>query len=150
MYKKINELQPHFFSLREIKNTFSLDLILIINWSFENIVTKYENIEVKIQDKNTKSFLISLVTEATEDGFENIFKCGVEIVNYNKEMEEKKLLFLKKEEEINLLFNKKIEKLKLIFEKEPLDKLKNIDLNEIDETIIDEGTIIIADGDSQG
>lgn len=150
MYKNINELQPHFFSLREIKNTFSLDLLLLTNWSFENIISKYQNIEVKLQDQNTKSFLISLVTEATENGFENVFKCGVEIVNYNKEIEEKKLLYLKKEEEINMIFNKKIEKLKIIFENEPLDKLKNIDLNEIDETIINEGIIDIADGDSQG
>jgi len=87
MYKKINELQPHFFSLREIKNTFSLDLLLLVNWTFEHIVEKYDNVMYKIQDKKEKSYLISLITDATEDGFETIFNCGLEIIQHNKEIE---------------------------------------------------------------
>lgn len=154
MYKKINELQPHFFSLRELKNSFSLDLIVMANWTFENIVIKYEGVSAKLQDQNDKSNLISLMTNATEVGFENIFNCGLEIIQYNKEIEEKLRLFLIKEEEIKAKYLKKIETLKNIFEKEPLDKLKNIniDFNETEEfnqPIVEQGTIDITDGDNK-
>lgn len=155
MYKKINELQPHFFSLRELKNSFSLDILIMVNWTFAPIVTKYEGVSAKIQDQSEKTNLISLMANATEVGFENIFNCGLEIIQYNKEIEEKHRLFLIKEEEIKQKYLSKIEKLKNIFEKEPLDKLKqiNIDFNETEEheqSIIEQGNIVITDGDEEG
>lgn len=117
MFESIKLLRPYFFSLREIDNNVSLDIKLPTHWNFEKIIAPYRSIKLKIQDKNDKFNLLSLISVATKEGYDVIFSCANEIVKINKEEEEKRKLF---EEKVN--------ELKLLFEKESLDKLKDIHL----------------------
>lgn len=121
-FEIIKNLQPYFFSLREINNNICLDLRLTVTWKFTDIVTKYNNetpLIYKIQDKNENFLLVSLITELKFDNFNKLFDCAFEIIKTNKESEEKeKLLQLK------------IKELKELFQNESLDKLKDISFSE--------------------
>ena len=119
MYENIKSLRPYFYSLREIETNVSLDLKLPIGWVYENITNTYDTIKLKLQDKNDKTILLSLILPATQEGYEILFNCAQDIIVYNKEEEEK----LK-------LFQEKINELKLLFQNESLDKLKKITLIE--------------------
>ena len=117
MFEYIQSLRPYFFSLREIENNVSLDIKLPANWQFEKIVAPYRSVKIKIQDKNDKFNLLSLICVATKEGYDVVLSCANEIIKINKEEEEKRRLF-----------EQKVNELKLLFEKESLDKLKDIDL----------------------
>ena len=58
MYKTIELLKPYFFSIREINNTLSLDIKIPVKWGYESVLIKYENVKVKIQDKNNERQLM--------------------------------------------------------------------------------------------
>ena len=115
MFNNIKDLRPYFFSLREIDNNVSLDVRLPANWKFETIVAPYKSIKTKVQDKNEKHTLVSLISNATTDGYEIVFTCAKEIVKTNKEIEEKQKLF-----------QTKIKELEMLFQQESLDKLKQL------------------------
>lgn len=117
MFENIKTIRPHFHSLREIKNFVSLDIKLPLNWSYENIVSPYTSISVKLQQKDEKQNLISLISEATQGGYDVVFACPNEIIKINKEDEEKQKLF-----------QEKVRELQDLFKKESLDKLKDINL----------------------
>ena len=70
MFENIKSLRPHFHSLREIEGNVSLDIKLPLNWKFEEIIKPYRSIKVKLQDKNEKYTLLSLVTNATQEGYD--------------------------------------------------------------------------------
>ena len=89
MFENIKSLRPHFHSLREIEGNVSLDIKLPLNWKFEDIIKPYRSIKVKLQDKNEKYTLLSLVTNATQEGYDVIFACALEVLTQNKEEEEK-------------------------------------------------------------
>lgn len=116
MFEYINKLRPYFHSLREIENNVSLDLKFPINWEYEHIISDY-SVQNKVQDKNTKVLLISLIDFATELGYDNVSNCAIKIIEYNKEQEDKKRLF-----------NEKIEQLKTLFSEFSLEELKKFDL----------------------
>lgn len=115
MFDNIRILRPYFFSLREIENNVSLDIKLPVTWKFENIVSHYKSIKTKIQDKNEKFTLVSLISNATADGYEVVFTCAKEIISINKEYEEKQRLL-----------QSKIKELEILFQHESLDKLRDI------------------------
>jgi len=117
VYENIKTLRPFFHSLREIKNFVSLDVKLPLSWSYETIVVPYTSITVKLQQKDDKFNLISLVSEATQAGYDVVFACANEIIKINKEEEEKQKLF-----------QEKVKELQELFKKESLDKLKDITL----------------------
>jgi hypothetical protein len=119
VFDNIKNLRPHFHSLREVKEFVSLDIKLPLNWFYEEIVKPYTSIQVQVQDKNDKRTLLSLITNATEGGYDVVFACAHEIVKVNKEEEEKQRLF-----------QEKVKELQLLFKKESLDKLKDISLLE--------------------
>ena len=119
MYESIKSLRPHFHSLREIQNNVSLDIKLPLNWRYEDIVKPYRSITIKVQDKNEKFTLLSLISNATQDGYDVVFACASEIFKVNKEEEEKQQLF-----------QQKVKELQELFKKESLDKLKEINLTD--------------------
>lgn len=119
MFESIRKLRPYFFSLREIENNVSLDIKLPLTWKYEEIVKPYRLIKTKVQDKNDKFSLLSLVSTSSQEGFDMVFACALEIININKEEEEKQRLFQQKMKELQELFRK-----------ESLDKLKGINLLE--------------------
>ncbi len=133
MFENIKSLRPHFHSLREIENNVSLDIKLPLTWRYEDIVKPYRSIKIKVQDKNEKFTLLSLISSATQDGYDVVFACSLEILQINKDEEEKQKLF-----------HQKVKELQELFKKESLDKLKDINLLE------DYGQEITAgDGDSE-
>jgi hypothetical protein len=117
VFEVIRKLRPYFFSLREIENNVSLDIKLPLSWKYEEITRPYRSIKVKTQDKNDKYNLISLLTNANQEGYDILFTCALEIVVINKEEEEKQKLF-----------QLKVKELQELFKKESLDKLKEINL----------------------
>lgn len=139
MFESIKSIRPHFHSLREIQNNVSLDIKLPLNWHFENIVKQYKSIQTKVQDKNDKFTLLSIVSHATQDGYDVIFACAIEIIKLNYEEEEKQRLF-----------REKVKQLEELFKSESLDNLKEINLfdknGQKDSTRIG----LVEQGDEQG
>lgn len=145
MFENIKSLRPHFHSLREIENNVSLDIKLPLTWRYEEIVKPYRSIKIKVQDKNEKFTLLSLISSATQDGYDVVFACSLEILQINKDEEEKQRLF-----------QQKVKELQELFKKESLDKLKDINLLEdygqeitASEGVSDEGDGEGSDGDSE-
>lgn len=117
MFENIKLLRPHFHSLREIQNNVSLDIKLPLSWRYDDIVKPYSTISIKVQDKNDKFNLVSLVSQATQEGYDVVFACANEIFTFNREEEEKQKLF-----------QQKVKELQELFKNESLDKLKEINL----------------------
>lgn len=117
MFEIIKSLRPYFFSLREIDNNVSLDLKLPLTWRYEEVSKPYSSIKIKVQDKNEKHNLISFISQSTQNGYDVVFACATEVVNSNKEEEEKQKLF-----------QSKVKELQELFKKESLEKLKDINL----------------------
>lgn len=138
MFDNIRVLRPYFFSLREIDNNVSLDIRIPSNWKFETIVGPYKSIKTKVQDKNEKYTLVSLISNATTDGYEIVFSCVKEIVKTNKEIEEKQKLF-----------QTKIKELEILFQHESLDKLKELSFIENGQEITT-GIKLVGQGDEEG
>jgi hypothetical protein len=103
VFESIKLLRPYFFSLREIENNVSLDIKIPFNWKYEEILKPYRILKIKIQDKNDKHTLLSLISNATQNGYDVAFACASEIIKVNQEEEEKQKLFLDKLKDINLL-----------------------------------------------
>jgi hypothetical protein len=138
VFDNIKVLRPYFFSLREIDNNVSLDVRMPANWKFETIVALYKSIKIKVQDKNEKHTLVSLISNATTDGYEIVFTCAKEIVKTNKEIEEKQKLF-----------QTKIKELEVLFQRESLDKLKELSFIENGQEITT-GIKLVGQGDEEG
>jgi hypothetical protein len=145
VFENIKSLRPHFHSLREIENNVSLDIKLPLTWRYEDIVKPYRSIKIKVQDKNEKFTLLSLISSATQDGYDVVFACSLEILQINKDEEEKQKLF-----------HQKVKELQELFKKESLDKLKDINLLEdygqeitASEGVSEEGDGEGSDGDSE-
>ena len=82
MFENIKQLRPYFFSLREIDVNVSLDLKLPITWTYDKIIGQYSSIKFKVQDKNEKHNLVSLISDATQEGYDVVFACSLEILNF--------------------------------------------------------------------
>ena len=139
MFEIIRNLRPYFFSLREIENNVSLDIRLPLSWRYEDVVKPYRLIKTKIQDKNDKYSLLSLVSTATQECYDVISTCAIEIITLNKEEEEKQRLF-----------QQKVKELQELFKKEPLDKLKELSLFEEYGQEITTSKELATEGDREG
>jgi len=139
VFENIKLLRPHFHSLREIQNNVSLDIKLPLSWRYDDIVKPYSTISVKIQDKNDKFNLVSLVSLATQEGYDVVFACANEIFTFNREEEEKQKLF-----------QQKVKELQELFKKESLDKLKEINLIDNYGQEDTTGIGLVGQGDEEG
>lgn len=139
MFENIKLLRPHFHSLREIQNNVSLDIKLPLTWRYDDIIKPYSTISIKVQDKNDKFNLISLVSLATQEGYDVVFACANEIFTFNREEEEKQKLF-----------QQKVKELQELFKKESLEKLKEINLTDNYGQEITTGDGVVGEGDEQG
>ena len=131
MYELISNLRPYFFSLREIERNVSLDLKIPTTWRLEHVqqvVGQYKSMSLKVQDKNDKFQLVSLVSFATQEGYDTARSCASEIIKYNIELEEKDKLFQNKVDELKSIFEKQnlenLQNLKFDLKSKPLSKLK--------------------------
>jgi hypothetical protein len=139
VFESIKSLRPHFHSLREIESNVSLDIKLPLTWKYEEIVKPYRSLKVKIQDKNEKFTLLSLISSSTQEGYEVAFACALEIITINKEDEAKQKLF-----------QQKVMELQELFKKESLDKLKDINLLTDYGQEITTGYGVVDEGDEEG
>jgi hypothetical protein len=139
VFESIKTLRPHFHSLREIEGNVSLDIKLPLTWRYEDIVKPYRSIKVKVQDKNEKFNLVSLISAGTQDGYDVAFACALEILQINKDEEEKQKLF-----------QQKVKELQALFKKETLDKLKDINLFSEYGQEITPSIGVVGEGDSEG
>jgi hypothetical protein len=139
VFESIKSLRPHFHSLREIEGNVSLDIRLPLNWRHEDIVKPYRAIKVKIQDKNEKFTLMSLISNGTQDGYDVVFACALEILQINRDEEEKQKLF-----------HQKVKELQELFKKESLDKLKDINLLNDYGQEITTSLGLVEEGDGEG
>ncbi len=139
MFESIKTLRPHFHSLREIEGNVSLDIRLPLSWRYEDIVKPYRSIKVKVQDKNEKFNLVSLISAGTQDGYDVVFACALEILQINKDEEEKQRLF-----------QQKVKELQELFKKESLEKLKDINLLNDYGQEITAGDGVAEKGDGEG
>jgi hypothetical protein len=119
VFENIKSLRPHFHSLREVQNNVSLDIKLPLTWRYEEITKPYRTITLKVQDKNDKYNLVSLIANATQEGYDVVFACANEIFKFNVEEEAKQKLF-----------HEKVKELQELFKKESLDRLKEINLTD--------------------
>jgi hypothetical protein len=142
VYELISNLRPYFFSLREIERNVSLDLKIPTTWRLEHVqqvVSQYKSMSLKVQDKNDKYQLVSLVSFATQEGYDTARSCAVEIIKYNIELEEK-----------DRLFKEKVRELETLFRNESLDKLKDINFLENNEQEDSTGIGLAVEGDGEG
>jgi hypothetical protein len=82
VFESIKSLRPHFHSLREIEGNVSLDIKLPLTWKHEEIIKPYRSIKFKVQDKNEKFTLMSLISNGTQEGYDVVFACASEIINH--------------------------------------------------------------------
>ena len=108
MFESIKSIKPYFHSLREIENTISLDIKMPLTWKFEEITKQYQTIGVKLQDKNNNHTLISIVSKSDQEGYDIVFTCALDIINVNKEEEEKRELFQRKQKKLQEEYHLKI------------------------------------------
>jgi len=139
VFENIKSLRPYFFSLREIENNVSLDIKIPLTWKYDEIIKPYRILNVKIQDKNDKYTLLSLISKANQNGYDVAFACANEIIKLNKEEEEKQRLF-----------QEKVKELQELFKKESLDKLKDINLQMLDGQKITTSIGLVEEGDGEG
>jgi len=150
VFESIKSLRPYFHSLREIENNVSLDIKLPLSWKFEDIVKPYRSLKIKVQDKNEKYTLVSLIATSTMEGYEVVLACALEIINVNKEEEEKRRLFIEKQKRLQEDYNLKVKELEERFKSEPLDKLKDLDLLNKDGQEIATGYGLVEQGNDEG
>ena len=139
MFQSIKSLRPHFHSLREIEGNISLDIKLPLTWRYEDIIKPYRSIKIKIQDKNEKFTLLSLISNGTQDGYDVVFACALEILQINRDEEEKQKLF-----------QQKVKELQELFKKESLEKLKDINLLNDYGQEITTSIGLVEEGDGEG
>jgi hypothetical protein len=139
VFESIKSLRPHFHSLREIESNVSLDIKLPLNWRYDDIAKPYRSVKIKVQDKNEKFTLVSLISNGTQDGYDVVFACALEILQVNKDEEEKQKLF-----------QQKVKELQELFKKESLDKLKDINLLNDYGQEITTGDGVVEQGDGEG
>jgi hypothetical protein len=139
VYEIIKSLRPYFFSLREIEGNVSLDIKLPLNWKYEDIIKPYRSIKTKVQDKNEKFSLLSIIANATEEGYKVSTACAMEIINVNKEEEDKQKLF-----------QEKVKELQVLFQKESLDKLKDMSFIQDEQFENSTGVRLADEGDGEG
>lgn len=113
-YKEVELIFPYLKSIRKLKNYLSFDIEIPASWK---IPKKYviEGKLVEQEKSSTEIRLISFVSDFNEDETNLTFTNIKGIIEYNKEIEQKQLLFVNK-----------VEELKKIFEKQDLDRLQTL------------------------
>jgi hypothetical protein len=128
-YKETELVFPYLKSIRKLKTYLSFDIEIPTTWK---IPKKYV-IDGKVveQEKSTTDLrLISFVSDFNEEETNLTISNIKGIIEYNKEIEQKQLLFANK-----------VEELKQIFERQDLDKLQTLkfEINQFKLNIEDEG-----------
>jgi len=127
-YNETEKLFPYLKSIRKLKNYLSFDVEFPQTWKFPKRYT----IEGKVveQEKSQPGMkLLSFVSDFNEEEINKTTGNINSIIEFNKELEQKELLFANK-----------VDELKRIFERQDLTKLQTLkfELNEFNLGISDE------------
>ena len=127
-YNETEQLFPYLKSIRKLKNYLSFDVEFPQTWKLpKKYLTENKVVE---QDKSTPGMkLLSFVSDFNEEEINKITGNINSIIEFNKELEQKELLFVNK-----------VDELKRIFERQDLNKLQTLkfELNEFNLGINDE------------
>jgi hypothetical protein len=127
-FKQIEKIFPYLKSVRKLKNYLSFDIEIPQTWKIpKKFVIQDKVVEQEKAQPNMRLF--SFVSDFNEDEVTTTISNIKAIIEYNKELEEKEVLFVNK-----------VEELKKIFEKQNLDKLQTLkfDIKEFNLGIEDE------------
>jgi len=113
-YKETEKIFPYLKSIRKLKTYLSFDVELPNGWKIpKKFIIEGKLVEQEKSNPGTK--LISFVSDFNEEEITTTTSNIRSIIDYNKELEEKEVLFVNK-----------VEELKRIFEKQDLDKLQKL------------------------
>ena len=127
-FKELEKIFPYLKSIRKLKGYLSIDVEISQNWKIPKKFT-IEGKVVEQENSQPNMRLISFVSEFNEKELSTTVNNIKSIIDYNKELEEKEVLFVNK-----------VEELKKIFEKQNLDKLQTLkfDIKEFNLKLEDE------------
>lgn len=127
-FKELEKIFPYLKSVRKLKGYLSIDVEISQNWKIPKKFT-IEGKVVEQENSQPNMRLISFVSEFDEKELSTTVNNIKSIIDYNKELEEKEVLFVNK-----------VEELKKIFEKQNLDKLQTLkfDIKEFNLKLEDE------------
>lgn len=137
-FKELEKIFPYLKSIRKLKGYLSIDVEISQNWKIPKKFT-IEGKVVEQENPQPNMRLISFVSEFNEKELSTTVNNIKSIIDYNKELEEKEVLFVNK-----------VEELKKIFEKQDLNKLQtlkfdikefNLQLEDEDETRKPDGVV---------
>ena len=117
LYKEISKLLPHLQSVRKIKDYLSVDVSFPKSWKLPKKFVEEDKI-MEQQSPNPEERLISFVSEIDEITIDNCLTNIQNIIQYNREREEKERLF-----------DEKVKELKIVFEKQTLKELQDLKFN---------------------
>lgn len=117
LYKEISKLLPHLQSIRKIKDYLSIDVSFPKTWKLPKKFVEEDKI-MEQQSPNSEERLISFVSEIEDSIIETCLKNIENIIQYNREREEKERLF-----------DEKVKELKIVFEKQSLKELQDLKFN---------------------
>jgi cysteinyl-tRNA synthetase len=117
LYKEISKLLPHLQSVRKIKDYLSIDVSFPKSWKLPKKFVEEDKI-MEQQSPNPEERLISFVSEIDEITIDNCLTNIQNIIQYNREREEKERLF-----------DEKVKELKIVFEKQTLKELQDLKFN---------------------
>jgi hypothetical protein len=127
-YKEIEKIFPYMKSIRKLKGYLSIDIEIPNGWKIpKKFTTEGKVVEQENSQPNMR--LISFVSDFKDVDVSNTITNIKSIIDYNKELEDKEVLFINK-----------VEELKKIFEKQNLDKLQTLkfDIKEFNLQLEDE------------
>jgi hypothetical protein len=127
-YKQIEHIFPYLKSVRKLKGYLSFDVEIPNSWKIPKKFIIPERV-VDQQKTENNMRLISFIAEFNENEVNTTTQNINSIIEYNKELEEKELLFINK-----------VDELKKIFERQDLNKLQTLkfELKEFNLSIEDE------------
>lgn len=113
-YKEFLILNPYFKSIRKLKDYLSFDLEIPKTWKLPKKYVKEEQI-VEFDNPSPTIRSISFVAKMDESEITNLISNIKNIIDFNRELEEKEKLF-----------QNKVNELKNFFEKENLQNLQGL------------------------
>lgn len=115
LYKELTEIFPYLISIRKLETYLSIDIEFPLSWKYpKKYIDEKMVVELKTEKSNVRCF--SFATSFSEETLNIIFSNLKNIINYNKEREEKEKLF-----------ELKVKELKDVFDKQTLTELKDLE-----------------------
>jgi len=122
-YPFLESVMTYFKSVRKLQDYISFDMVLPTRWIIPKKFTEgIELVESKSESPDTK--IISFVAPYVKEEIEKIELSLKNVINYNREREEKENLF-----------KSKVEELKTLFEKENISHLRGLKFDVEDVTL---------------